>query len=1051
MSRGGRLRAAAEYGGRIWTSTDHGVSWQGRGWASGGAIGDLPKDPNTTPYDMARQWCLLTAADDDSRLVAAEDGGLIWVSTDCGMHWAAGTGLAPREWRGLALRTTDGVRLAALALDGTLALSSNGGQSWTESAGPCVNAYALAAAAGATGSNDILAVAGSPGYVHISQDSGATWSARESLDKRDWRGLAMDDDGLVLYACADKEHCWKSLNGGVAWSKLESLGSGDWSDVACGPDGSCLMLGENAGALRVSYDYGGSWRRMAAVQQDNLSSSSDAVNGWTGVAMSGTGFYLMACAYGGGVWTYGCLSSTSSSSQGDACAWVERWQLGTHLWRAVAYSPRGDRCVAVGLGVGVWLGEFHGTRWKVWPAPLQPGLPPAYASQSGSPENPNMDYSSSSSSSSSLSSEQSRATKGWNCCAISADGSVALIGQDGGSLQITKTFGASWTVAAGIARWSSCSISENGNKMIAGTNGGRVWISQDKGTTWVEQTRLPRTRWLAVLMEGDGRRAFAASSIGMIYGLGLRDWFESSSSSSSSGSADDPVVTLAGLPPAKTNNRTAAVTVLSGPDIGRGLVTHYGYSVDGGEYEFEVPLAEPLLLANLSEGPHKLRVVGRYQYDLHGNTGGYEGIDHPLEHSWAVDTVPPQAVTLTGISLALANSSTANITVHAAADVVGYLWRLDDGPWVDDVVPIGAPLIQLTGLAEGRHVVHVKGVDAVGNWQAAPTVTDSAAWTVDTVPPAYVALTAPAALVTNSTVAAFTVSGAVDVVAYKWRLDAGAWGNEVAISSPVISLAGLAEGVHQLFALGRDAAGNWTAAEAASQQWTVDLTPPAATVAGYPVGPVNYASTNIAVGGAGVVSYQYKVNAAGTYTADIPVGTPLVATGLANGLNRIYVRGRDAAGNLQPAASATQTGEWTVDTTPPPAVTLTGGLTGLTTAKATVFTVAADADVAAYKWELFTNGTGHGLSQAIPIYLTDSIHILDTISEGEHYIRVIGYDLAGNPQPTPTISQTWTLDTTAPVAQLSGVPVGATSTRGATVTVGGSGVVKYKYELVYHV
>jgi hypothetical protein len=64
-----------------------------------------------------------------------------------------------------------------------------------------------------------------------------------------------------------------------------------------------------------------------------------------------------------------------------------------------------------------------------------------------------------------------------------------------------------------------------------------------------------------------------------------------------------------------------------------------------------------------------------------------------------------------------------------------------------------------------------------------------------------------------------TVGGGV--VAYKYKLDGGAFGAETAASTP-ISLTDLAEGAHTLSVIGKDAAGNWQAeVDATTASWTV--------------------------------------------------------------------------------------------------------------------------------------------------------------------------------------------------------------------------------------
>jgi cytochrome c peroxidase len=91
---------------------------------------------------------------------------------------------------------------------------------------------------------------------------------------------------------------------------------------------------------------------------------------------------------------------------------------------------------------------------------------------------------------------------------------------------------------------------------------------------------------------------------------------------------------------------------------------------------------------------------------------------------------------------------------------------------------------------------------------------------------------------------------------------------------------------------------------------------PTAVIGGAPLGGSSSSTgATLTVAGAGVVSYQYSLDS-GPFSADIPVATPIVLTGLADGTHTVSVLGRDAAGNQQPASSPTTT-SWVVKSTPP--------------------------------------------------------------------------------------------------------------------------------------
>jgi hypothetical protein len=102
---------------------------------------------------------------------------------------------------------------------------------------------------------------------------------------------------------------------------------------------------------------------------------------------------------------------------------------------------------------------------------------------------------------------------------------------------------------------------------------------------------------------------------------------------------------------------------------------------------------------------------------------------------------------------------------------------------------------------------------------------------------------------------------------------------------------------------------------------TSDTTPPTATYSGQPSDPSYSNLLDITVAGADVISYQYKVgisadcsNATG-YSADVPVSTHITDLTATTGTYTLCIRGKDAAGNLQTAATAT-TYSWNKNVAP---------------------------------------------------------------------------------------------------------------------------------------
>jgi hypothetical protein len=257
----------------------------------------------------------------------------------------------------------------------------------------------------------------------------------------------------------------------------------------------------------------------------------------------------------------------------------------------------------------------------------------------------------------------------------------------------------------------------------------------------------------------------------------------------------------------------------------------------------------------------------------------------------------------------------------------------------------------------------------------------------------------------NYRTATITVDG-TGVAAYKYKLDSGALGPETPVSTQ-ISLSGLTDGSHTVYVIGKDSFDNWQAeANATTTSWTVDATPPTATLAGQPTGAVNYTTADITVAGTDVVAYECKLDSDTWSAGEIAVGTHITLSGLSDGTHTVSVIGKDTAGNWQAKANAT-TASWTVDTIPPTA-TLSGQPTGWVNYKTTNITVGG-ADVATYKYKLDSD-----IWSAVEIPVGTHI-TLSGLSDGTHTVSVIGKDAAGNWQAEGSAATaSWKIDTILP-------------------------------------
>lgn len=168
------------------------------------------------------------------------------------------------------------------------------------------------------------------------------------------------------------------------------------------------------------------------------------------------------------------------------------------------------------------------------------------------------------------------------------------------------------------------------------------------------------------------------------------------------------------------------------------------------------------------------------------------------------------------------------------------------------------------------------------------------------------------------------------------------------------------------------------------------------------------------VGGTAIVAYKTKLDA-GSWSAEIPSGTPINITGLADGFHTFYVIGKHSAGYWQDTAVAT-TVSWIQDTTPPAAAEIDpltkpvadGGVTASQSLSLRII----GTDVAYYKY-CIDNGAYNDctlgnyvggpdpvtsdlvIPKATPAYPSAYNALL---TPGSVTLKVIGFDASGNQQ-----------------------------------------------------
>ncbi len=492
------------------------------------------------------------------------------------------------------------------------------------------------------------------------------------------------------------------------------------------------------------------------------------------------------------------------------------------------------------------------------------------------------------------------------------------------------------------------------------------------------------------------------------------------SGSSRSFSGRSPVLALLTGTPASVTSSTDLQVTVTGEDV-----TAYRYRIDEGEWSSSVDAGTAIAAGGIGEGTHRLEVIGS------DSLGNWQNETAPTRFSWTVDTTPP---------MALFENLPANITAEKSisvtvGDAFAYRYRLNDEDWSEERQ---GPIVR-EDFRDGTYTLTAVARDLAGNWQDESSAT-TYTWKIDTSVPV-AALSGVPDAVTADRNAVIYVTG-TGLTAYRYSFDGGAWSGEIPLATPV-SRTGLGEGDHGISVIAKNEAGTWQEVTSPTTgTWKIDLTPPATvTLPVLPDNPSGEASPEIRVGGSDVAWYRYRLDGGG-WSGTISAMDKLPLSSLSEGSHTISVIGMDSVGNEAAPISHT----WTVDLTAPAALFAEGTLPPLiSNNREQAFTVTGSG-VTVYRYRLDSDPWSEN------IYISSNVISpgADRLTEGEHTIKIIGGDAAGNWQSTDeATSYTWTIDVTPPAEELvlSNLPASPTSSDAAAITVSGADSTGYQYRL----
>jgi hypothetical protein len=334
---------------------------------------------------------------------------------------------------------------------------------------------------------------------------------------------------------------------------------------------------------------------------------------------------------------------------------------------------------------------------------------------------------------------------------------------------------------------------------------------------------------------------------------------------------------------------------------------------------------------------------------------------------------PPPLVMIDSRPPDLDNDTTATFAFHANIPGSVFTCALDLGAASSCVSPS-----TVTGLSSADHTYTITATDPVSQQGSHEIVT----WTVDAIPPVDTLMRKPKAN-TQDTGATFQQSSSEPdpFTTFTCQLDSGS-----AVSCAKTKVySGLAEGIHSFTGTTTDPAGN--VSPPVTYSWTVDKTPPAATITSGPAGLSNTKSA----------TFTFTSEPGATFKCALDGGSFMACTspktyfGLVDGLHTFKVEAIDLAKNI----GAPALWSWSIDATKP-VVTITSGPTDPSTSATATFTFTATESNVTFTCQLDSLAATTCVSGVT----------YTGVAVGRHTFNVYAKDLAGN--QSMTVRWSWT-------------------------------------------
>ena len=263
-------------GGDVFASDDYGATWHM-------VDGDMPGGTGT------HLWTSIASSADGQTLVATENSGYIWTSTNRGAHWVAQEN--PSNYGSATISANGHYAAAVDTTHHNIFVATSSLNAWVQD-NPWSTSWS--AVAFSPDGNTLAAAPVSSGYLSVSTNQGSTWNNGLGGLVENWHAIVASNGGKIV-AVGGYANIETLTSNGSSWHDSGFGNNHNWVTVAASTDGSSIIIGSNdpGGTPPViSTDSGSTWNNAPGLSRWD----------WETVTSNAAGTFMAAAGYSD-VWT----------------------------------------------------------------------------------------------------------------------------------------------------------------------------------------------------------------------------------------------------------------------------------------------------------------------------------------------------------------------------------------------------------------------------------------------------------------------------------------------------------------------------------------------------------------------------------------------------------------------------------------------------------------------------------------------------------------------------------------------------------------------------